>query len=194
MKKMRLLCGVMLLLVGLTSCGQEKSDMKQENRTSNSITDEEGLEGNGKQEGTNLKDQQIDNTDRPEDESGTKVNIYYSDNEHEGLISEVVEIKELDAQLIWQKLQNAGMIDSAAAILEMKINSKEGEIILDLNEKFGEQLRSKGTTGERELLDSVVYTFLEAYQCDKIQLKEEGGVLISSHKEYSDYLTKEQGE
>ena len=76
---------------------------------------------------------------------------------------------------------------------DTKVNSIEqvGKALsLDVNEAFGVQLRSYGTTGETILIQSVVNTFLDAYGCEKIKITENGATLCSGHMEYGEYMGK----
>ena len=59
-----------------------------------------------------------------------------------------------------------------------------------MNEGFGNQLRSYGTSGETMLIQSVVNTFLDTYGCEKIKITENGETLYSGHMEYTEYMEK----
>ena len=66
----------------------------------------------------------------------------------------------------------------------------QGQMELDVDEKFGEQLRSLGTAGEEELMHCVVNSFLDTFSCEKVRITENGDVLVSGHKEYGDYISR----
>lgn len=195
MRKIGLLLGIMLLLASMTSCaGKQNTVTKEEDMSKTSVQEE-----NKQDEETERKKEDINEEENNElAEDGDKeekkeinINVYFADAETGEMISKAINIEKLDAQLIWKELQKADVINSEAAVLGLEVNENEKTINLDLDESFGEQLRSMGTTGEKELLNAIVYTYLEAYGCDRIKLTEESGVLTSGHREYTEYLTKE---
>ncbi|MCB7305223.1 GerMN domain-containing protein [Bariatricus massiliensis] len=195
MKKKGIVCGIMLLLISLTSCGQQKNANNEVDKPQDSVVSEKDNE----QETSKEEDEENGNNElnEPEHEVETEsqgtisISVYYPHEESGELVSKSVAIEKLDAQLIWEELQKVGVVEDKTAVLGIEINSGNSTIDLDLNEAFGIQLRSMGTTGEKELLNSIVNTYLDAFQCDKIKLTEEGGVLASGHKEYEGYLGRE---
>ena len=99
-----------------------------------------------------------------------------------------MECKGLSPENIWNLLKEKEVVVSDAEINSFRESDQVLE--LDVNEAFGEQLRSYGTAGETTLIESVVNTFLDAYGKEAILITENGGTLISGHKEYADYLEK----
>ena len=59
---------------------------------------------------------------------------------------------------------------------------------LDLNQAFADFLQSLGSTGEYMVVGSVCNTFLDAYQCNQIQITVAGNALETGHTEYPGYL------
>lgn len=132
---------------------------------------------------------QDDSEDEKEPEN-TKVTVkIYAINQESGEIdSETKEASELSEKIIWNLLKESGVLEEKTEALSLK---KEGtKLNLDVNEAFGEQLRSYGTAGEQEILTCVVNSFLDSYECKQIKITEEGSVLVSGHAEYADYIEK----
>lgn len=196
MKKFLILGLSLLCIVCMTACGQKKATEEEELKKQVKQEENESEEKqNEQQEGSQeVGGQEQENTDDVQSSSSIVIKVYYPDEESGEMTSVEVEIENLDARLIWQQLQKVGVINAGPDVLGIETNVSEGIITLDLNEAFGNQLRSMGTTGEKDLLNSIVYTYLDAYQCQKIKLTENGGVLVSGHKEYGNYLEKEKGE
>lgn len=187
MKKNLILGLSILCIVSMTACGQKKAI--EEEQLKEQVKQSEQQEGSQE-----VGEEEPENVDDVESSSSIVIKVYYPDEESGKMTSVEVEIEKLDVRLIWQQLQKVGVINADSDVLGIETNVNEGIITLDLNEAFGNQLRSMGTTGEKDLLNSIVYTYLDAYQCQKIKLTENGGVLVSGHKEYGNYLEKEKGE
>lgn len=107
------------------------------------------------------------------------VKIYQPDENGMEIISIEKEIK--DEQDIWQELINASILDENCEILDFQVNEGNSTIDLNFNKAVGDRIRSMGTTGEAEIIGCLMNTYLEAYDCEKIQLMEEGGSLKTGH-------------
>lgn len=117
-----------------------------------------------------------------------EINVYYPDEMEEKLLIEVVECDELTEETVWNLLKEKNIISQ-----ECEINTfakSDAGLELDVNEGFGMQLRSYGTTGERMMIACVVNTFLDAFQCELMTITENGQTLCSGHAEYEDSFTK----
>ena len=104
------------------------------------------------------------------------------------MIEEVVINEKMTEELLWNLWKDKNIIKK-----ECEINSftQEGTLLkMDVNEAFGMQLRLLGTSGESVLLNSVVNTYLDAYQCEKISITENGGILYSEHAAYAEPFEK----
>ena len=79
----------------------------------------------------------------------------------------------MNATVLWGLLKETGIIPEDSEVISLKGDGEK--LLLDVDSVFGEQLRSQGTAGEREILGCVVNTFLEAYGCEEIKITEEIG-------------------
>lgn len=117
-----------------------------------------------------------------------EITVYYPDEMAENVLTEVVECDELTVEAVWNLLKEKEIISE-----ECEINAFWQDnvgIDLDVNEAFGTQLRSYGTTGEKMMLHCVVNTFLDAFQSEQMKITENEEILCSGHMEYEDYFTK----
>lgn len=194
MKKHAIFGIAMLLVVGLTACGRNKEI--EENKPKEQMEQEESKKEEGEKRNEQQQEEFVEKGEELENSSDTqspislKINVYYPNEENGEIVSKEVEIEQLDARIIWRQLQKVGIANADSGVLGIEINENEGTMMLDLNEAFGEQLRSAGTTGEKEIIDSVINTYLEAFNCEKVLLQENGGILMSGHKEYTNYMEK----
>ena len=76
----------------------------------------------------------------------------------------------LAALIRWESKQKP----ASPAVLERFLREEEKTIDLDFNSKLGDRVRSFGSTGETEIIGCLVNTYLDAYDCEGIQLTEEG--------------------
>lgn len=116
------------------------------------------------------------------------LNIYVVNPDDGTLMTEIKECEKVNEVVIWDFLKETGIIPEESKVLSL--NKEENKLVLDVDNVFGERLRSQGTAGEQEILGCVANTFLDAYGCEGIKITEEGQVLLSGHAEYADYFTK----
>ena len=164
-------------VLGTTACSGS-------NTTENTIEDNKDKAETKKDDSSANQKQDEENTQQ----EFVKVLVYYPNENADGTDTEEMECKELSAENIWSLLKEKGVVAENAEINSFREMDKALE--LDVNEAFGEQLRSYGTAGETMLMESVVNTFLDAYGCESILITENGGTLISGHREYADYMEK----
>ena len=122
------------------------------------------------------------------DEETICVSVYYPNENADGTEVLEVQCKEVNENILWNLLKQKNVVSEESCVNSIKVS--ENKIDLDVNEAFGNQLRSYGTAGEDVLMESVVNTFLDAYECEKIKITENGSTLYSGHTEYADYLGK----
>ena len=162
----------------MSGCGTEKLD--NEDKTSNE-SDKNEIE-------------EVEKPDREEtEEKEDKVEvltgkIYYIDDESGQTMEEEVEVETLDANTIWKKMQEKGIVPGDATVLSFVQNGDTLE--LDLDEKFGEYIRRQGSMGEQEILKCIVNTYLDNFSAQKLKITEEGMVFSSGHAIYDSYFTK----
>ena len=113
--------------------------------------------------------------------------LYIPNNNADGWITEDITVSEITPEDILSQLQRRGIIDTDAIIQEFHIENNV--LNMDFNDVFAQQLCSTGTAGEMMIVGSIVNTFLNAYQAEKIYFTVNGGVLESGHVIYDFPLT-----
>lgn len=190
MKKLKA-AGVLLLTVFLAAgCGnREQASTSGQNEDENtvSVTEEtdssaeirDGQQSEGEDEQTVSDDGQADENDGTEgketesqSENEREISVYYIDDTTAELAVETVFAA--DEHDIWEALQDKGILTEECELLSFDVNEEEKTIDLDFNSKLGDRVRSFGTTGETEIIGCLVNTYLDAYDCEGIQLTEEG--------------------
>ena len=106
--------------------------------------------------------------------------------------TEGVETDSLNEEKIWSLLQEKSVITPECGMNSFKVNEEEKTIDLDVDEGFGNYIRSMGTTGETEVLACVVNTYLDSFQCEKIKITEAGRTFETSGAVLAGYMTKQQ--
>lgn len=181
-------CIIMLILaamvVSLSACAGKKGVDEKENVKKENVEKDDNPE-NQKDEG------ESEYTNEPETEAPEEkisVNVYKADSDAETLVAEVKECEELNEKTLWELLKETTSIPKESVVNLLKVDGDKLE--LDVDQIFGEKLRSYGTSGENVLMGCVVNTYLDAYKAGSIKITEEGQVLCSGHREYSDFLTR----
>ncbi len=82
------------------------------------------------------------------------------------------------------------MLPEGVEVIKFEEQKENGAYALhiDFSEAFQTQIFQMGTAGEYIMINSVVNTFLDAYDADKVRITVEGMVLESGHAIYDDYL------
>lgn len=190
---------VLIFLVSILAMGcrqasiqEEKNENFQKDETQKEENRKEGAQGKTPankeettDEGSEIKD--------PEDNAvPLKVLLYSPNEEGDGFETKEIEMSELSAEFLISSLSEKGVIPSEVKVLSFRVAQDEEDkaIELDLNKTFGDFLQSIGSTGEYLAMGSVCNTFLDAYNCPKIQITVEGKVLTTGHAEYPGYMSK----
>lgn len=187
MKKIKVIVFALLLIISFTGCSQADNEEEGQDIAEDSMNKD--IEKAEQTEEINSASDEI----TPSNVSVQKilVEIYYANDTADGLFCEESEVDEVTPEILIEKLAEKGMIDSEVEVLNCKQYTVEDEkvIDLDLSEDFSVMLRNYGTAGESMIIHSVVNTFLKTYDCQKICITVEGGVLETGHAEYSGYMT-----
>lgn len=177
MKRIVLSMLVIMSIVGIVACSSEKDEKKEKQEVVvGEVKSKESVEQTSEEETTN--------TDLQKDTE----KIYFMDKQTGEMICEEEKIENIDEFLVWEKLQEKGVVPADAKVNSLK---KEGTtLVLDLDIRFGDFFRQQGTLGENEVLKCIVNTYLDMFEAEQIKITEEGYDLTSSHKIYDGYMTK----
>ena len=117
------------------------------------------------------------------DDNAAEINVYYSDENCENLLSESVSIPELSPENIMAALLEKGAISQSVSVNSFLMD-KTGVIRLDLGKEFGGMISAMGTSGEYMMMGALVNTFLEAYSASGLMLQVDGKTLETGHSIY----------
>lgn len=191
MKKFgRVLCFAMLVcLVSFLSFGCSKKEEKTgsetettktgQEKTEDESSSEEKTENDTSEEASSEEKTEKNTSSTQSDTQSRKVTVYFVDEASAEVIGEGYKIS--DEYDIWEILQKKGILTDECRLLSLKVNESEKKIDLDFNTGTGDRIRSIGTTGETEIVGCIVNTYLEAYDCNKIKLTENGQSFETSH-------------
>lgn len=197
MKLFLLLCACMILVAGCQK--SESEEEKQEEKKAETL----GLESEEKDEEEEAKESEEADELEQEKEFGEQQNpaaetktltIYSSNDNADGFVTEEVEASEVTAEWLLGQLASRGTVPGEVQALSCTETQVDGvkALNLDLNQAFGNALGSTGTAGEYMTLGSIVNTFLDAFDCEKIQITVEGATLATGHTDYPGYLNRFQ--
>jgi len=116
-------------------------------------------------------------------DTAVEINVYYSDETCENLVSETVTLAELSPENIMVSLYEKGAI-SAPAQVKSFLMDKTGIIRLDLGAEYASMVNAMGTSGEYMMMGALVNTFLEAYSASGLMLQVDGKTLETGHSIY----------
>lgn len=197
MKLFLLLGACMILAVGCQK--SEREEGKQEEKKA------ETLEIDSEEKDEEEEVEEAEEADEPDQEEGSgqqqtpaaetkTVTIYSSNDNADGFVTEDVEASEVTAGWLLGQLASRGTVSGEVQALSCTETQVDGvkALNLDLNQAFGNALGSMGTAGEYMTLGSVVNTFLDAFECEKIQITVEGATLATGHTDYPGYLNRFQ--
>lgn len=185
MKKIMLSCLFLVVMLSLTACNNT-SDTSQTLETS--VEKEQNVEEDTKKE----IDEDISNNETQESSSRlASITIYYSNDDATAFTSEEVQINSLSPEEVLNALIEKGAIAADVEILSFETTTVDGKatILLDFNDAFASYISSMGSTGEYFVMGSICNTFLDAYDCEQIQVTVDGDTLSTGHAEYPGYMT-----
>lgn len=140
-----------------------------------------------KQEETD-KNENKDNADK-EQEQKSLIKIYYVNFDNEEIVSKEIKATGDISESIVLELKKQELLQEQCMVQKVDVNESEKTITIDINSAFGDYIRSVGTTGEGQIVECVTRTYLEAYDCEKIKITENGGVLETGHAIMDDYIS-----
>ena len=170
MRKLRILLLITImgiLCMMLYGCKSDENPVKQEELTE---------EKEEKNENTSVS------------ETTAKMKIYFADPGSGEIISKEVDVEKVTPELIWENLQNEGVISNECALNQYTLYEEEKLIDIDVNGTFGNYIRSMGTAGENIVLTSITWSYLENFGYEGIKITVDGQVLETGHAILDGYM------
>lgn len=184
-----------LLLSFLSGC-KPKEEIPDDGKDNEVITDATDNNQTDEETSDDQGDVDVDeepDTDTPDNEETDKVlelMVYYGDENAEHIISKPIEVESISPEVITEQLIAVKVLPEGVEVIKFEEQKENGAYALhiDFSEAFQTQIFQMGTAGEYIMINSVVNTFLDAYDADKVRITVEGMVLESGHAIYDDYL------
>ena len=163
-----------------TDAGQTSESATQEEKEDESIVDQEESD----------QTEEVEDTQKSEGQPAD-ITIYYSNDDATAFTTEEVQINSLSPEEVLNALIEKGAIAADVEILSFETTTVDGKstILLDFNDAFASYISSMGSTGEYFVMGSICNTFLDAYDCEQIQVTVDGDTLSTGHAEYPGYMT-----
>ena len=190
-KKMTVLLMVLVGMMCLTACS--KSSESQETTVQEEQEKEDKSDSEEVEDASEEKEDPVvqESEEEPEDEPG-EIQIYYCNEDATAFTSEEVQIDSLSPEAVLNALIEKGAIAADVEVMSLETTTVDGKqtLLLDLNDAFASYISSMGSTGEYFVMGSICNTFLDAYDCDQIQITVGGDTLSTGHAEYPGYMSK----
>lgn len=137
-----------------------------------------------------IKTEQKNNS--KENSEGMSITIYFENENADGFDTKNVKVEKLTAENLIEQLRKKGVLAEEVQINSFEETEDEGEkaLKIDLNKEYLKELQSMGSSGEYMLMGSVCNTFLDAYECTKIQVTVDNQEIVTGHTDYPGYMGK----
>ena len=170
----------------LTACSKTAD---AEPTTEESTQEEKQAEEQGD---SSTLEERVESNDAKEIEEPASIKIYFSNDEATAFLSEEVTLSSLSPEEVLEALIEKGAVAADVQILSFETTTVEEKstIVLDLNDAFSSYISNMGSTGEYYVMGSICNTFLDAYDCEQIQITVDGKTLSTGHAEYPGYMTE----
>lgn len=177
MKNMKM--GILLVCVLLVAgCGTTEKETKPETSTKEETVEE-------------IPKTEPEGEQNPEKVEKVQVKIYHMDDQTEEYIFDTVELNETEPQLIWKELQKVGILSETSVLNSFALNKENSEMAeMDIGSTTGDYIRTKGTTGEEQVLNCLISTYADAYKCNRIKITENGNALETGHTILDGYIER----
>ncbi len=178
--KRKLVSALFIVVLALGGCGKGETNQPQE-KPQESESTKDPVENDAEQ-GTQENDT---------DEMTKNVQVYYID-ETTGEITkkEVAVTGELSEEIV-EQLKETQVLSNECAVESVSVNDAEHTIDLAVNTGFGDYIRGMGTSGSEQVLECLVRTYSEAYDCDGVKITENGNPLDTGHAVLEGYIRYE---
>ena len=190
-KKMTVVLIVLVGMMCLTACS--KSSESQETTVQEEQEKEDKSDSEEVEDASEEKEDPVvqESEEEPEDEPGENQR-YYCNEDATAFTSEEVQIDSLFPEAVLNALIEKGAIAADVEVMSLETTTVDGKqtLLLDLNDAFASYISSMGSTGEYFVMGSICNTFLDAYDCDQIQITVGGDTLSTGHAEYPGYMSK----
>lgn len=139
---------------------------------------------------TSESDENKESKSETETKKDVTISVFYSNDDATAFTADMVKIKELTPENVFNALADKGVIDKDIKINKFEVSEVDGmqSINIDFDQKFKEYIMSCGSTQEYYVVGGICNTFIKAYRADRIKITVDGNCLETGHNDYPDYM------
>lgn len=181
---MKKLIAAILCCFLLTACGQPQTNTPTEDPTDPPIVTDPAT-GDETQDITEPDGTEPEVTDPEEDPTvngNPRFIVYTIDENLEHFVENWVEVEEVTADTVVEKLVEAGVLTADITVNSLEL--RDNAMAIDFSSGLADLVNTMGTSGERALMGSIVNTFISAYGVDSVYITVDGEILESGHVIY----------
>ena len=164
----------------LSGCENKETEMNEPPKTEVNSGDNSDAE-------LEETDKDTEEQNEESEELSVDMTIYYVDMETAEITTRIIN----DVSLNPENVQEEKLLTEKCGFNNFSYNKEKETIDIDVNQEFGNYIRSMGTTGESQIIECVTKSYLETYDCEKIKITEEGQVLQTGHAILEGYISYE---
>ncbi len=168
----------------LSGCENKETEMNEPPKTEVNSGDNSDAE-------LEETDKDTEEQNEESEELSVEMTIYYVDMETAEITTRIINDVSLNPENVWKYLQEEKLLTEKCGFNNFSYNKEKETIDIDVNQEFGNYIRSMGTTGESQIIECVTKSYLETYDCEKIKITEEGQVLQTGHAVLEGYISYE---
>ena len=185
MKKVQRIVYITIMsLLLLSGCENKEIEMDEPPKTEVNSSDNPDTELGG-------TDKDTEGQNEESEELMVDMTIYYVDMETAEITTRTIEWVPLNPETVWKCLQEEKLLTEKCGFNNFLYDKENETIDIDVNQEFGNYIRSMGTTGESQIIECVTKSYLETYDCGKIKITEDGQVLQTGHAVLEGYISYE---
>ena len=174
---------ITIFAVVLTFCGCGKEEANQQGK--------EPVKSENEKEQSGQMNETLDDLEDDDNEVEETLEIYYIDETTGEIALKEEMISGEVSKAIISKLKEAAVVSEECELEVISVNEAEEKLDLAANSGFGDYIRGMGTTGSELVLECVVRTYSEAYDCDGVKITEGGNPLDTGHTVLDGYISYE---
>lgn len=125
------------------------------------------------------------------DEIQQDMEVYYIDETTGEITKKEVPVTGDLSEAIVGKLKELQVLSSECEVENVSVNDVDHTIDLAVNTGFGDYIRGMGTTGSEQVLECLVRTYSEAYDCGGVKITENGNPFDTGHAVLEGYIRYE---
>lgn len=131
----------------------------------------------------------VEETEKENTDLENKITLYYIDENTGNITTQEVTVKGDVSKNIIEQLKETMVLSEACDVGSIEVNEIEKKIELAVNSAFGEYIRGMGTSGSEQVLECLVKTYTEAYNCDGVKITEDGKPFDTGHAVLDGYIS-----